>query len=44
LEQTIPKSNRKLTERGKIDILNTQKHDLSLSWLGTGTPIKSGGG
>ena len=31
----IPKSNIKVVERDKFD--NTQIHDLSLSWLGTGT-------
>ena len=30
-------------ERGKIDTPNTQIHDSSLSWVGTGTSIKSGG-
>ena len=39
---TIPKFNRKIVERGQIDNPNTQIHDLSLSWLGTGTLIKSG--
>ena len=36
---TVPKSNRKIVERGNID---TSKHtnDCSLSWLGTGTSIK----
>jgi hypothetical protein len=38
---TIPKSNRKIVERGNIDILSTQTHDRSLTWLGTGTSIKS---
>ena len=33
---TIPKSNIKIVERGKIDTPNTQIHDRSLSWLGTG--------
>jgi hypothetical protein len=32
---TIPKSNIKIIERGKIDTPNTQIHDRSLSWLGT---------
>jgi hypothetical protein len=41
--ETIPKSNIKMTERGKIDTPNTQIHDRSLSWLGTGTSIKRGG-
>jgi hypothetical protein len=40
---TVPKSNRKFIERGNIDITNTQLHDRSLSWLGTGTSMKSGG-
>ena len=40
---TIPKSNIKIVERGKIDIPKTQIHDYSLSWLGTDTSIKSGG-
>jgi len=33
---TVPKSNR------KTDTTNTHIHDLSLSWLGTDTTIKSG--
>ena len=40
---TILKSNIKILERGKINILNTQIHDRSLSLLDTSTPIKSGG-
>jgi hypothetical protein len=41
---TVPKSNRKQpVERGKIDTNNLQVYDLPLSWLGTGTSIKSGG-
>jgi hypothetical protein len=41
---TVPKSNRKKpVERGKIDTNNLQVYDLPLSWLGTGTSIKSGG-
>ena len=39
---TIPKSSIKIIERGKIDTRNTQIHELSLSWFGTGTSIKSG--
>jgi len=39
----VPKSNIKIIERGKIDTPNTKIHDRSLSWLGTGTSIKSGG-
>jgi hypothetical protein len=34
---TVAKSNRKIVERGK------QMHARSLSWLCTGTSIKSGG-
>jgi len=30
---TIPKSNRKIIERGKTDTPNTQIHDRSLTWL-----------
>jgi hypothetical protein len=33
----------KIIERSKIDTPSTQIHDLSLSWLGTDTSIKSGG-
>jgi len=33
------KSNIRIVERGKIDTLNTQIHDLSFSWLGTDTSI-----
>ena len=40
--RTIPKSNIKIVKRSKIDITNTQIHDGSCSWLGTGTSIKSG--
>jgi hypothetical protein len=40
---TVPKSNIKIVERGKSDIPNTHIHDHSLSLLGTGTSIKSGG-
>jgi hypothetical protein len=40
---TIPKSNIKIVERDKIDTSNTQIHDRSLSWCGTGTLINSGG-
>jgi hypothetical protein len=32
----------KLRSRGKIGTLNTQINDRSLSWIGTGTLIKSG--
>ena len=30
-----------VVERGKIETPNTQAHDRSLPWLGTGTSIKS---
>lgn len=30
----------KIVERGKVDIPNTQIHDMSLSWHGTNTLIK----
>ena len=40
---TVPKSNRKIVKRDKIDIPITQIHDHPLLWLGTGTSIKSGG-
>ena len=36
---TITKSNIKIVGRGKIITLNTQRHDRSLSWLGTCTSI-----
>jgi hypothetical protein len=35
--RTVPKSNRKIVERGKIA---ANIHDHSLSWLGTDTSIK----
>ena len=38
--ETVPKSNRKSQKEAK-SISLTQKHDYSLSWLGTGTSIKS---
>ena len=37
---TVPNSNRKILESGKIDIPNTQIHDRSLSCIGTGISIK----
>ena len=40
---TIPKSNIKIVERGKIDTPTTHIYDRSRSWLGTGTSIKSSG-
>jgi hypothetical protein len=39
---TVPKSNRKIEEKGKMDIPNRHIHDRSLSRIGTGTSIKSG--
>lgn len=39
---TFSKSNRKTTERGKIDTPRTDLHDSSFSWLGIGTSIWSG--
>jgi hypothetical protein len=38
--ETILKSNRQIVDQGKIDTLNTQIHDCSLSCLGTGTSIR----
>ena len=32
---TIPKSNIKIAERGKIDTPNTKIHEYSLYWPGT---------
>ena len=43
LSEHIPKSNIKIVGKGKIDTPNTQIYDHSLSWLGTGTSIISGG-
>jgi hypothetical protein len=40
---TVPKSNSKIVERGKINNLSTQIHDLSLFWPWMGTSVKSGG-
>ena len=31
---TIPKSNIKIVERGKLNTSNTQIYDRSISWLG----------
>jgi hypothetical protein len=39
---TIPKANRKIIERDKVDIPSTHIKARSLSLLGTGTSIKSG--
>ena len=40
---TVPKSNIKIVERDKIDTPNTQIHDPTPSWVGTGTSVKSDG-
>jgi hypothetical protein len=34
---------KQIIERSKIDIPSTQIHDLSFSYLGTGTSIKGAG-
>jgi hypothetical protein len=40
----VPKIQyRKIVEIGKCDIPNTHIHDHSLSWLSTGTSVKSDG-
>ena len=39
---TIPKSNRKIRERDKIDTPSTQIHNHSHSCHGKGASIKSG--
>jgi hypothetical protein len=39
----LKKSNRIVVERGKITTPSTQIHDCLISWVGTGTSIKSGG-
>ena len=41
---TVPKSNRKIVERGKIDTPNTYIHYRSLCWFGTVTSITKSGG
>ena len=42
---TIPKSIKAIVERVKFETPNnTQIHESSLSWLGTGSSITSGGG
>ena len=33
---TIPKSNISVVKRGRVDTPNTQIHDRTLSWFGTG--------
>jgi hypothetical protein len=38
--RTIPGSNIKIVERGKIGTTSAQLHDHPLSGLGTGTSIK----
>ena len=37
------KSNRTIIEKSKSDTSNTQMHDRSFFWFGTGTSMKSGG-
>ena len=37
---TVPTSNGKIVERGKIDTPTQHIHDRSLSWLRTGTSIR----
>ena len=37
---TVPKYNRKILKRGKMDTPNTYIHDHSLYWLGTDTNKK----
>ena len=39
---TVPKSERKIIEKGKIYTPDTHRHHHSLSWLGTGISTKSG--
>ena len=39
--RTVPKSKRRIVERDQIYTPNTQIHDHSIPWLGTGTSIKS---
>ena len=41
--ETVPKSNRQIIEKGKIDTPYTQMHDQSISWPFTDTSIKSVG-
>jgi hypothetical protein len=41
--QNSSKSDRQVVERGKIDTSIAQKHDRSLSYIGTNTSIKTGG-
>jgi hypothetical protein len=38
---TVPKSNREIVERGKIDTPSRKIHDHSFSSFGTGTSIKN---
>jgi hypothetical protein len=37
--ENIPKSRRKMEERGKIDTANTLKYDCFFIWLGTDTSL-----
>ena len=43
LSEQFQNQIEKTVEKDKIDTSNTQIHDRSLSWLGTGTSVKSGG-
>jgi hypothetical protein len=43
LSEHFQNAIEKTVEKDKIDTPSTQIHDRSLSWLGTGTSIKSGG-
>ena len=40
---TVPKSKRKIINESKSITLTHKIHDHLLSWLGTGTSVKSGG-
>jgi len=43
MSEQFQKFNTKNVESVTIDTPNIQIHDSTLSWLGTGTSIKSGG-
>ena len=43
LSEQVQNTIEKLLKRSNIDTPNTYIHDDSLSWLGTGTTVKSGG-
>ena len=40
---TVSKTQHNRRKRGQIDTNNAHIHDYSLSWLGAGTSMKSGG-